>query len=158
MTAGALEALFNPLRTRIDRYLAKRDTKTVQWSDRIKILDSHYRNIPEGLFGELLQVVARHRAVKFRYTDARERITERIASPQQIIRYRDNWYLDGWCHTNNELRIFSLDGISGLRSANVKFKKVPESELKKIYATSYGLFSGECTETAIIRFTGLAAK
>ena len=158
MTAGALEALFGPLRTRIDRYLAKRDTKTVQWTDRIKILDSHYRNIPEGLFGELLQVVARRRAVGFRYADARGRVSGRTVSPQQIVRYKDNWYLDAWCHDSNALRIFSLDGISDLRFANVKFTKVPETQLEKIYATSYGIFSGECTETAVIRFTGLAAK
>ena len=42
--------------------------------------------------------------------------------------------------------------------SSIKFFKSSSEHLKQIYATSYGLFSGLPTNTAIIRFTGLAAR
>ena len=38
--------------------------------------------------------------------------TERDISPQQLVRYRDNWYVDVWCHLRNKLLNFSIDAIS----------------------------------------------
>ena len=158
MTADTLKDLFNPIRRKIEKYLAKVNRKSAQWPDHIKILDIHFRKIGEGIFGEVLRAVTHKCAIHFTYTDSKGRVTRRTVSPQQVVRYRDNWYLDGWCHTGNGLRIFSLDGVAELRHANVKFHTVPAFRLKQIYATSYGLFSGTPTAMAGIRFTGIAAR
>ncbi|MBK6660617.1 MAG: WYL domain-containing protein [Proteobacteria bacterium] len=32
-------------------------------------------------------------------------------SPQRLARYRDNWYLDAWCHHKEALRIFAVECI-----------------------------------------------
>ena len=37
--------------------------------------------------------------------------TEREISPQRLVHYRDNWYLDAWCHLRDGLRAFSVDAI-----------------------------------------------
>ena len=37
--------------------------------------------------------------------------TERVVSPQRLVHYRYNWYLDSWCHTRRDIRIFSVDAI-----------------------------------------------
>ena len=37
---------------------------------------------------------------------------EREVSPQRLVNYRDNWYVDGWCHLRNDLRNFSIDAIA----------------------------------------------
>ena len=39
--------------------------------------------------------------------------TRRNVSPLRLIHYRDNWYLDAWCHRQNRLRTFSVDCIDG---------------------------------------------
>lgn len=31
--------------------------------------------------------------------------------PQQLVFYRDNWYVDTWCHLRNGIRSFSIDAI-----------------------------------------------
>ncbi len=158
MTPGILRSEFEPLRNRLEKHLENINDKCARWTDRIKILDIHYRRIEEGIFGTLLKAVTRKHAINFQYTDSRGKTSERVVSPQQLVRYKDNWYLDGWCHLNQELRIFSLDCIAGIRRANRRFHPVPQEQLKRIYATSYGIFSGEPAATAIILFTGIAAR
>ena len=32
---------------------------------------------------------------------------QRDISPQRLVHYGDNWYLDAWCHTKQALRSFS---------------------------------------------------
>ena len=40
--------------------------------------------------------------------DGRE-VTQRIVSPQRLSYYRENWYLDAWCHDKNALRKFGFE-------------------------------------------------
>lgn len=40
---------------------------------------------------------------------------QREVSPQRLIHYRDNWYLDAWCHLRRALRSFSVDAIRTVR-------------------------------------------
>ena len=42
--------------------------------------------------------------------------SERTVSPQRLSYYRDNWYLDAWCHLREGLRTFALDAIETRRS------------------------------------------
>ena len=39
---------------------------------------------------------------------------KRVLSPQRLTHYRDNWYLDAWCHDKEALRTFSLERITDL--------------------------------------------
>ena len=41
--------------------------------------------------------------------------TDRTISPQQLIYYRDNWYIAAYCHYRNELRVFAIDNISSAK-------------------------------------------
>lgn len=158
MTSDTLRTLYEPLYKRIARYLGTISKKYHDWQTRIKILDIHHRVIPEGIFSSLLLATMHQHTMQFWYEDSRGKNSDRIVSPQQIVRYKDNWYLDAWCHTNSDLRIFSLDKITDLRHVNRKFIAAKPELLKKVYATSYGIFSGEPTNTAHIRLTGLAAR
>ena len=39
-----------------------------------------------------------------------EKVTRTI-SPQQLVDYRDNWYVDAWCHLRKGFRSFGVDAI-----------------------------------------------
>lgn len=158
MTSGNLREIFEPLQKKLTRYLKRVDVKAAEWPDHIKILDIHFRKIGEGIFNEIVHASAHRRVIKFSYTDSQGKKTNPTVSPQQLVRYKDNWYLDAWCHLNKGLRIFSLDNINDIRHVNQKFYRPDIELIKRIYATSYGLFSGEPANTAIVRFTGLAAR
>lgn len=52
--------------------------------------------------------------MRIRYhSRSKDERTERVVSPQRLIYYRDNWYLDAWDHLREALRSFSIDRIRG---------------------------------------------
>jgi predicted DNA-binding transcriptional regulator YafY len=53
--------------------------------------------------------------------------TERVISPQQLVYYRDNWYVDSWCHLRDGIRSFSIDAIRHAEMLKEKAKEVPKS-------------------------------
>jgi predicted DNA-binding transcriptional regulator YafY len=75
-----------------------------------------------------------------------------------LIHYRDNWYLDAWCHVREGLRGFSLDGIRAITSVNKKAIEVPLKHLDQFLAASYGIFAGEAKHTARLKFTPERAR
>jgi len=105
-----------------------------------------------------MMAIARKRAIKFVYTDSDGKTSNRIVSPYQLVRYKDNWYLDAWCHTVSKPRIFSLDMITNVHYKNTVYHAIDPLTLRDVYATSYGIFSGKPTATAQINFTGKAAR
>lgn len=158
MTSKALTDIFHPLQKKLDKILKIVVKQPLKWADKVKILDIHYRKIPEGIFLKVIDAISREYVLKFDYTDSIGKVTLRTVSPQHLVRYKDNWYLDAWCHKNNALRIFSLDNISGLRHANCSYFQPDDKLIHEIYAASYGIFSGTPTAVAKIRLTGVAAR
>lgn len=90
--------------------------------------------------------------------------TERVLSPQRLVFYRGNWYLDAWCHLRNGLRSFSVDGLRAARlleaggGEEVIAKEVPQADLDAALASGYGIFSGRQTTWATLRFSPQAAR
>lgn len=90
--------------------------------------------------------------------------TERVLSPQRLVFYRGNWYLDAWCHLRNGLRSFSVDGLRAARlldaglGEDVAAKEVPQADLDAALASGYGIFSGRKTTWATLRFSKQAAR
>lgn len=82
--------------------------------------------------------------------------TTRDLSPQRLTHYRDNWYLDAWCHDREALRTFALDRISNIQlqeSADKKIKSLSNKQLNEYYAQTFGIFGGEVQDVAKLKFT-----
>ena len=45
------------------------------------------------------------------------------------MHYRENWYLDAWCHKTGTLRIFALDCIRAAQGVEENARVVPEKEI-----------------------------
>lgn len=84
--------------------------------------------------------------------------SEREISPQRLIHYRDNWYLDAWCHLRKSLRSFSLDAITQVRVEDKPAIDVPDAELDMVLGSGYGIFSGTSVQWATLRFTPERAR
>jgi predicted DNA-binding transcriptional regulator YafY len=72
------------------------------------------------------------------FLPARGQTTEREA-PQRLVHYRDNWYLDAWCHLRNDLRSFAWTAIVAPRSSSSR-RQMPEKRLRPAPA---GIFSAQ---------------
>lgn len=75
--------------------------------------------IDEGAGREALslaqQALAGHRRVHLRYlVPGRDESTERDVDPMRVISFDAQWYLEGWCHRAEDVRLFRVDRIETL--------------------------------------------
>jgi predicted DNA-binding transcriptional regulator YafY len=84
--------------------------------------------------------------------------TQRIVSPQRLIYYKANWYLDGWCHLRKALRSFAVDAIRVATILPLKTREVSNAVLDIHLGGGYGIFAGNPHNTAVLKFTPEAAR
>src|SRR5713226_829660 len=85
-------------------------------------------------------------------------LSRRNISPQRLVHYRDNWYLDAWCHKKRGLRMFSVDAIRASEIIREPARDMPEDYLKAVLESGYGIFSGRRTRMARLRFSRRQAR
>ena len=99
------------------------------------------------------------RRLSLRYhSRSRDETIERIVSPQRLIHYRDNWYLDAWCHLREGLRSFSVDAIEQAEILEKRAKDVAEARLDEVLGSGYGIFGGDSVTWATLHFTPERAR
>jgi proteasome accessory factor C len=156
---GLLDTQLKPVKERIEQILAARHLGSEEISARVRILRMTGRNVALECFqtiaGALLQRNRLHISYHGRGNDE---TSQREISPQRLIHYRDNWYLDAWCHTRKALRSFAVERIIAAKALPQPCRDVPEKQLDAHYASSYGIFAGKPKHTAVLRFTPERAR
>lgn len=156
---GILEQTLSPIRERIDQLLQNRHLGHPEIDKRIRILQIASRPTDLDVFHKLATALLDRKQIHVLYHGrARDKTTERDISPQRLVYYRNNWYLDAWCHLQKGLRSFSLDRIHPVYISNNPAKDVSEDMLQAHYADAYGIFAGKADKTAVLRFSARAAK
>ncbi|MES9904866.1 MAG: WYL domain-containing protein [Sedimenticola sp.] len=154
---GLLEQQFAPLKERIDKLL-KIQHGGSGITQRIRILTAAARTGGEH-FQTIAGATAKRQQIAIDYYNRRDdQSGRRTLSPQRLTHYRDNWYLDAYCHLRNALRTFSMDAIRKPTILKESAKEVPEETLDSHYNSAYGIFAGTAVETAILRFTAKRAR
>ncbi len=155
---GLLEQQLAPLQDRIEKLLQAQHTGGMEISRRVRIL--HMAARPRGeQFQSVASAVATRKQLQISYHNrSREDCTERVLSPQRLVHYRDNWYLDAYCHLRKKLRTFALDAIQTAHTLQEQAIDISEHELDKHYATAYGIFAGKPNYMAKLRFTPKRAR
>jgi len=74
------------------------------------------------------------------------------------VHYRDNWYLDAYCHLREDLRSFAVDALRAAELRDARAKEMPAAELDLHLGSGYGIFAGRKVEWAKLRFTPQAAR
>ncbi|MDW8469229.1 MAG: WYL domain-containing protein [Burkholderiales bacterium] len=155
---GLLAEHLRPLAERVLRLIEHRRLGLSELPRRIRVLPIGARPTGEH-FRTLASATLQRRRLAIRYRSrSREEVTEREVSPQHLVHYRDNWYLDAWCHLRRGLRIFSVDRILTARELDAPAQEVPEKELREHFASAYGIFAGRANKTAVLRFSPERAR
>lgn len=150
---GLLAQQVRPLRERIRRILGTGDYAADEVARRIRILQMGARAVVPAQFQAVASALLSRRRLKIRHhRRATDETMEREVSPQRLVHYRDNWYLDAWCHVRRALRTFSVDAMLEVRTLARACKEVPDSTLDATLAPGYGIFAGSAVETAVLRF------
>lgn len=156
---GLLTPHIQPLLTRLRAMLDREDIPLETVSQRIRVMRSSGRRYEPRHFTPIAHAVLKRQRLMIDHRHrGRNEATRREISPQRLTYYRENWYLDAWCHLRNELRSFGLDAIEGVWSSTESVKEVAEQRLKQVLDAGYGIFSGEQVEWAELRFAPERAR
>jgi len=129
-TSGLLSPHIAPLMDIVDGILGQSEVSAKELRKRIKVFGmSARKNVLENFEEVGVSLLKRQRLHLSYYSKGKDELTERAVSPQRLIFYRDNWYLDAYCHFRKGLRSFAMDGIRTAHVLEDKATEVPEKEL-----------------------------
>ena len=156
--SGLLGPHIQPLRAIIDQILGP-ETPSKELRKRIKVLGMFSRKTSIENFGEIGAALLQRKKLQINfYSKGNNENTDREISPLRMIYYRDNWYLDAYCHLRDGLRSFAIDGIRTAEILDKKAVEVSEKELKENFTESYGIFSGKATKICKLKFSPNRAR
>ena len=68
----------------------------------------------------LVDALTRHRRVHLvYYVPTRDETTERDVDPMRVVNLDGHWYLEGWCHRAEAVRLFRLDRVEDVKVLEV---------------------------------------
>lgn len=151
-----------PLARRIEQLLEHvvGDRSAGEVARRIRVQPAFKRAFAgnQRVFGTVAAATLERQRLHIRYTGrVRNAASERQVSPQRLMYYRDNWYLDAWCHQSNGLRRFSLDRIERAAATPEPAHPVGDDTLEA-YFDGYGAFGGHHRHMAVLRFSAERAR
>ncbi|MCC7490274.1 MAG: WYL domain-containing protein [Gammaproteobacteria bacterium] len=156
---GLLAQQVRPLRERIRKILGTGDFAAEEVTRRIRVLQMGARTVEPAHFQAIASALLSRRRLRIRHhRRGTDEVMEREVSPQRLIHYRDNWYLDAWCHLRRALRTFAVDAIRDARIAGRAAREVPDAALDAALEGGYGIFAGPVAHTAVLRFSPVRAR
>lgn len=155
---GLLDPILRPLHKRIDALLRLQHAGSDGLQGRVRMLQMGSRRAGDA-FQVVAGALAQRQRLKMRYyTRASERRADREVSPQRLVHYRDNWYLDAWCHLRDGLRTFAIDAIERVRALDEPALELSEAVVDSHFAASYGIFAGNAVHEAVLCFSPERAR
>jgi len=156
---GLLGPHVEPLLARLSAAIGSTHHSAAEVQQRIRILHMARRTLPLRAFETVARALLERRRLRVTYyTRVRDEETVRELSPQRLVHYRENWYLDAWCHLRDDLRSFALDAMRAAEMLDPPATEVPGEDLDAVLASGYGIFSGRDTQWARLRFSPLKAR
>lgn len=155
---GLLADMLRPLAAKIDRLLHAEQLGGGEAARRVRIIRLAGRGTGP-CFAAVAEALMHRRRLRIRYwSRGTDEHTLREVSPQRLVHYRDNWYLDGWCHSNRGLRTFSLDCVQAARVLDHAARDLDDHTLDDELGGAYGIFSGRPSAEAVLRFSAIRAR
>ena len=156
---GLLAPHVKPFKSRLEGLLEEGTGSAAEASSRIRIVPMGQRKVKNEYFQLLAQALINRKRIKIHhYARQHGTTTEREVSPQHLVYYRDNWYLDAYCHLRNDLRSFAVDAITSAQMSEQPAQDIEDKELKDMFETSYGIFNGKNRQVAKLKFTPFRAQ
>jgi predicted DNA-binding transcriptional regulator YafY len=156
---GVLSELISPLRKRLNELLESGEHSATDIARRMRVLSMGARTVEPAHFRVLSTALLARKRLRIRHHRRETGETlEREISPQRLVHYRDNWYLDAWCHTRQALRTFGVDAIESATIVDKAAKEVGDESLDRHFTSGYGIFAGGATQQAVLLFNPTRAR
>lgn len=157
--SGFMQPHIQPLAERLEKLLEDQKTTSETIRQRVHIIGLGQRSQNPAFFEKIGHSLINRLRLKIRYlARSTAQTTQREISPLRLIHYRENWYLDAWCHERNAVRNFSVDAIEELEILEVAAINVELDQAETSFGNGYGIFSGKQINTAKLRFSPTRAR
>lgn len=156
---GILTPHIQPLVARLNGLLGTAENTADEIRRRVMIVGLGKRELKLAHFERVGSALLRRKRLLLTYfARGSGDTTEREVSPQRLVYYRENWYLDAWCHLRNGLRNFAVDAIVHTDVIEKKAREVSLRSMNEALGPGYGIFTGRELQTAKLRFTPERAR
>lgn len=158
-TGGLLGSHIQPLLARLTAILGSTENEIGEIEKRIHVQNVGTREFHLDQFQSVGSAVLRRKRLTIDYhARGNNEQTRREVSPQRLVYYRGNWYMDAWCHMRNDIRNFSIDAIKRAEILEKKAEDISEKRLNEVLGSGYGIFSGKDVQWATLYFSPERAR
>jgi proteasome accessory factor C len=155
---GLLADTLGPLRQKLQKIFALEHLGRGELARRVRILRMGGRGAGR-YFNVVADALTRRKRLFIEYhSRSTDEVTAREISPQRLVHYRDNWYLDAWCHMRKALRSFAIERIRTIQPRDRAARNIPDRKLDAHFAAAYGIFAGTPKQVAVLRFSAKRAR
>jgi len=138
----------------IDSIIVKRYPNQDNDQSLVKFIPDIARKVDDRYLSIIVDTINNKEFLKIIYRSrGKDEVTERVISPQQIVYFRHNWYLDSWCFKRKDWRIFALDAIE---KCEVNQEKIADHEIAtkdNSFDNPSSIFHGHHNKTATLIFS-----
>lgn len=113
------------------------------------------------IFKQLASAVRRHRRLRLTYwTASRDAVTEREVDPYHLANIDGDWFLIGFCHLREEVRMFAPARIRRLRETGTDFDPPADFSIARFLDGTFRVVreSGTTAHHVHLRFSPHAAR
>lgn len=154
---GLVREQLEPFEAKLRTLLGKPRRGADSILERMRVTPAPQRPTNPHHFQTICDATLRRRQLRMHYySRSRDAQTDRVVSPQRVIYYRGNWFLDAWCHDKQAGRRFAIDAVR-----EVAVLDEPALELQPADGAEqqgYGIFAGPAEHMATLVFDPEAAR
>ena len=156
---GLLGPKLKPLQKRLDEMLTSQGLSSETLTQRVRLVHAGKRRLKLKCFELVAKATLERKQIKIQHFNRQTgKTVERNISPQQLVHYRDNWYVDAWCHLRKEVRSFAVDAIAECEQLEVDAKELDADQLRTSMQSGYGIFGGVVKGWAKLKFSPERAR
>lgn len=146
---GLLGPHIAPIKSRILALLADENISPNTVASKVRLTQKMRRQVNAKFFSQIAHATLSEKRVVIRHFNRHTKEhTDREISPLRLTHYRDNWYVDAYCHTKQGIRSFGVDAIEHVQLLQTPIKKVSAKQLDEALGAGYGIFRGTQKQTA----------
>ena len=148
-----------PLQKRLDDMLTQQGLDADTLAHRVQLVHAGKRRLKLKAFELVAKATLQRKQLSIHHFNRQTgESRQRDISPQQLVHYRDNWYVDAWCHLRKEVRSFSVDAITECALVDKPAKELNPEQLRAVMQSGYGIFGGHAREWAKLKFSPERAR
>ncbi|PCK01710.1 MAG: hypothetical protein COA42_22870 [Alteromonadaceae bacterium] len=142
----------------IARILQARGIDITKFQEKIQFLPMRKHTLPGKSYSVLAQALLQEKRILITYEDYSGHRSQRSVSPLKVVFYQDNWYLQAYCHKREALRSFMISKMMQATILGDPIASVSKGDQLAHYRQSYGIFAGQVSHEAKLRFLPRVAR